>query len=122
MLKFTETIQHLQAPPNQPHDRWVPTGYAVAILLGIALQTQKVGGHRQLSGRRALRHRGQAGANLPDWMVEHANRHLSSGDADGHMRLLDVEAQISVFANRLTPETINRMSTARRKLTSLNRR
>jgi hypothetical protein len=22
--------------------------------------------------------------NLPDWMVEHANRHLSSGGADGH--------------------------------------
>lgn len=23
--------------------------------------------------------------NLPDWMVEHANRYLSSGGADGHM-------------------------------------
>ena len=24
--------------------------------------------------------------NLPGWMVEHANRYLSSGDTDGHMR------------------------------------
>src|SRR5215471_14365252 len=23
--------------------------------------------------------------NLPDWMVKHANRYLSSGGADGHM-------------------------------------
>ena len=23
--------------------------------------------------------------NLPDWMVEHANRYLSSGGADGHI-------------------------------------
>ena len=23
--------------------------------------------------------------NLPDWMVEHANRYLSSGGAEGHM-------------------------------------
>jgi len=23
--------------------------------------------------------------NLPDWMVEHANRYLSSGGTDGHM-------------------------------------
>ena len=24
--------------------------------------------------------------NLPGWMVEHANRYLSSGGTDGHMR------------------------------------
>ena len=23
--------------------------------------------------------------NLPDWMLEHANRYLSSGGTDGHM-------------------------------------
>ena len=23
--------------------------------------------------------------NLPDWMVEHANRYLASGGTDGHM-------------------------------------
>ena len=34
----------------------------------------------------------------------------------------DMDAQISVLTTRLTPETINRISTARRKLTSLIRR
>ena len=33
--------------------------------------------------------------NLPDWMLEHANRYLSSGGTDGHMYKVTVPQQVS---------------------------
>jgi hypothetical protein len=56
-------------------------------------------------------------------LIETARRPRSLlGDSASVIEQGDVDAHISVFANRLTPETINRISTARRKLTSLIRR
>jgi hypothetical protein len=50
-------------------------------------------------------------------------RHTGPGGTEGAVvDLRGPDAQISVFASRLTPEMINRISTARRKLTSLIRR
>ena len=39
--------------------------------------------------------------NLPDWMVEHANRYLASGGTDGHMYKVTVpeRGEMTVPAN-----------------------
>jgi deazaflavin-dependent oxidoreductase (nitroreductase family) len=48
--------------------------------------------------------------NLPDWMVEHANRYLASGGSDGHMykMILPGRGEISVPSLLLT--TVGRKS------------
>jgi deazaflavin-dependent oxidoreductase (nitroreductase family) len=40
--------------------------------------------------------------NLPDWMVEHANRYLASGGTDGHMYKITVRGEITAPALLLT--------------------
>jgi hypothetical protein len=39
--------------------------------------------------------------NLPDWMVEHANRYLASGGAEGHMYKRDVPGRGEITAPAL---------------------
>ena len=51
-----------------------------------------------------------------------ATRTVTAEDATLFRRTFAEVFQISVFASRLAPETINRISTARRKFTSLMRR
>ena len=47
--------------------------------------------------------------NLPDWMVEHANRYLASGGTDGHMYKVTVpqHGELTVPALLLTTTAAN---------------
>jgi deazaflavin-dependent oxidoreductase (nitroreductase family) len=46
--------------------------------------------------------------NLPDWMVEHANRYLSSGGADGHMYKMSQPGQPDLTVPSLLLTTTGR--------------
>ena len=46
--------------------------------------------------------------NLPDWMVEHANRYLASGGTDGHMYKVTVPQRGEITAPALLLTTIGR--------------
>ena len=48
--------------------------------------------------------------NLPDWMVEHANRYLASGGADGHMYRVTVPQRGEITAPALLLTTTGRKS------------
>src|SRR4030088_406378 len=48
--------------------------------------------------------------NLPDWMVEHANRYLASGGTDGHMYKTTVPQRGEITAPALLLTTIGRKS------------
>jgi deazaflavin-dependent oxidoreductase (nitroreductase family) len=48
--------------------------------------------------------------NLPDWMVEHANRYLSSGGTDGHMYKVTVPQRGEITAPSLLLTTVGRKS------------
>src|SRR5260370_11580291 len=48
--------------------------------------------------------------NLPDWMVEHANRYLASGGADGHMYKRNVPGRGEITAPALLLTTTGRKS------------
>ena len=48
--------------------------------------------------------------NLPDWMVEHANRYLASGGTDGHMYKTTVPGRGEITAPALLLTTIGRKS------------
>ncbi len=48
--------------------------------------------------------------NLPDWMVEHANRYLASGGTDGHMYKVTVPGQGEITAPALLLTTTGRKS------------
>jgi deazaflavin-dependent oxidoreductase (nitroreductase family) len=48
--------------------------------------------------------------NLPDWMVEHANRYLDSGGADGHMYKVTVPQRGEITAPALLLTTTGRKS------------
>ena len=39
--------------------------------------------------------------NLPNWMVEHANRYLASGGTDGHMYKINVPGRGEITAPAL---------------------
>src|ERR1700726_5258525 len=49
-------------------------------------------------------------ANLPDWMVEHANRYLASGGTDGHMYKTTVPQHGEITAPALLLTTTGRKS------------
>jgi hypothetical protein len=46
--------------------------------------------------------------NLPDWMVEHANRYLASGGTDGHLYKVTVPQRGEITAPALLLTTIGR--------------
>src|SRR5260221_2564040 len=48
--------------------------------------------------------------NLPDWMVEHANRYLASGGTDGHMYKTTVPQRGEITAPALLLTTTGRKS------------
>ena len=48
--------------------------------------------------------------NLPDWMVEHANRYLASGGTDGHMYKITVPQRGEITAPALLLTTTGRKS------------
>jgi hypothetical protein len=48
--------------------------------------------------------------NLPDWMVEHANRYLTSGGTDGHMYKITVPGRGEITAPALLLTTTGRKS------------
>ncbi len=48
--------------------------------------------------------------NLPDWMVEHANRYLASGGTDGHMYKIAVPGRGEITAPALLLTTTGRKS------------
>ena len=48
--------------------------------------------------------------NLPDWMVEHANRYLASGGTDGHMLTRAVPGRGEITAPALLLTTTGRKS------------
>jgi proline iminopeptidase len=48
--------------------------------------------------------------NLPDWMIEHANRYLSSGGTDGHMYSRTVPGRGEITAPALLLTTTGRKS------------
>src|SRR4051812_45173514 len=48
--------------------------------------------------------------NLPDWMLEHANRYLSSGGTDGHMYKVTVPQRGEITAPALLLTTTGRKS------------
>ena len=48
--------------------------------------------------------------NLPNWMVEHANRYLASGGTDGHMYKIDVPGRGEITAPALLLTTTGRKS------------
>ncbi|HEY3638273.1 MAG TPA: nitroreductase family deazaflavin-dependent oxidoreductase [Rhizomicrobium sp.] len=48
--------------------------------------------------------------NLPDWMVEHANRYLTSGGTDGHMYKITVPQRGEITAPALLLTTTGRKS------------
>ena len=51
--------------------------------------------------------------NLPDWMVEHANRYLSSGGTDGHMYKTDMPGRPKMTVPSLLLTTTGRKSGAK---------
>src|SRR3979411_1833804 len=48
--------------------------------------------------------------NLPDWMIEHANRYLTSGGTDGHMYKITVPGRGEITAPALLLTTTGRKS------------
>ena len=48
--------------------------------------------------------------NLPDWMVEHANRYLASGGTDGHMYKINMPRRGEITAPALLLTTTGRKS------------
>src|SRR5207253_841152 len=48
--------------------------------------------------------------NLPDWMVEHANRYLSSGGAEGHMYKMTQPGRPEITVPALLLTTTGRKS------------
>ena len=46
--------------------------------------------------------------NLPDWMVEHANRYLTSGGTDGHMYKVTLPQRGEITAPSLLLTTTGR--------------
>ena len=48
--------------------------------------------------------------NLPDWMLEHANRYLASGGTDGHMYKATVPGRGEITAPALLLTTTGRKS------------
>ena len=48
--------------------------------------------------------------NLPDWMVQHANRYLASGGTDGHMYEITVPGRGKITAPALLLTTTGRKS------------
>src|SRR5262249_30864349 len=48
--------------------------------------------------------------NLPNWMLEHANRYLSSGGTDGHMFRINVPGRGEITAPALMLTTTGRKS------------
>jgi proline iminopeptidase len=48
--------------------------------------------------------------NLPDWMVQHANRYLASGGTEGHMYKINVPGRGEITAPALLLTTIGRKS------------
>ena len=48
--------------------------------------------------------------NLPDWMLEHANRYLASGGTDGHMYKVNVPGRGEITAPALMLTTTGRKS------------
>ena len=48
--------------------------------------------------------------NLPDWMVEHANRYLASGGTEGHMYKREAPGRGEITAPALLLTTIGRKS------------
>ena len=48
--------------------------------------------------------------NLPDWMVEHANRYLASGGTEGHMYKINVPGRGEITAPALLLTTTGRKS------------
>jgi F420H(2)-dependent quinone reductase len=48
--------------------------------------------------------------NLPDWMLEHANRYLSSGGTDGHMYKVTLPQRGEITAPALLLTTTGRKS------------
>ena len=48
--------------------------------------------------------------NLPDWMVEHANRYLASGGTDGHMYKITVPQRGEITVPALLLTTTGRKS------------
>jgi hypothetical protein len=48
--------------------------------------------------------------NLPDWMVEHANRYLSSGGTDGHMYKMTQPGRPEITVPALLLTTTGRKS------------
>ncbi len=48
--------------------------------------------------------------NLPDWMVEHANRYLSSGGTDGHMYRITLQGRPEMTVPSLMLTTRGRRS------------
>jgi hypothetical protein len=46
--------------------------------------------------------------NLPDWMIEHANRYLASGGTDGHMYKITVPRRGEITAPALLLTTTGR--------------
>jgi len=48
--------------------------------------------------------------NMPDWMVEHANRYLSSGGADGHMYTINQPDRPTMTVASLLLSTTGRKS------------
>ena len=48
--------------------------------------------------------------NLPDWMVKHANRYLSSGGTEGHMYKINVPGRGEITAPSLLLTTTGRKS------------
>jgi deazaflavin-dependent oxidoreductase (nitroreductase family) len=86
MLQVTETIQNLQVPPNQPHDRWVPKqDTRLQSCLESPCRRRRLEVIASYPGDAHQDTEAKLAPNLPDWMVEHANRHRSSGGADWHM-------------------------------------
>ncbi len=53
--------------------------------------------------------------NLPDWMVEHANRYLASGGTDGHMYKITVPRRGEITAPALLLTTTGRKSGDKRE-------
>jgi deazaflavin-dependent oxidoreductase (nitroreductase family) len=48
--------------------------------------------------------------NLPNWMIEHANRYLASGGTDGHMYKINVPGRGEITAPALLLTTTGRKS------------
>jgi deazaflavin-dependent oxidoreductase (nitroreductase family) len=60
--------------------------------------------------RRIMMAEAKLAPNLPDWMVEHANRYLASGGAEGHMHKINVPGRGEITAPALLLTTTGRKS------------